>query len=174
MSELLLKTILTKKLKKDEILNICKLKNTHWKYGIRSHVNWFKEHIKDNDIHNVAYLKKKLVGYVLLRGRNSLFKKKKIKYFYYDTLIVSKRYRKLKIGLKLSNLAEKVIKKTELHSMLICEKKVETFYKKNKWKKVSNKNSKIIDHKYPKNFSIMSYNKKEKISKSNIKYFIYS
>ena len=77
MKELLIKSKLTKKLKKKEILSICKLKNTYWKYGVRSQINWFNENIQDNDIHNLAYLKEKLVGYVSLRKRNFLFKKKK-------------------------------------------------------------------------------------------------
>ena len=79
MKELLLKTIKTKKLKKNEIFDICKLKNTHWKYGVKSHLNWFKKHIQDNDIHNMAYIKERLVGYVLLRCRKFPSKKKKIK-----------------------------------------------------------------------------------------------
>ena len=70
MKELLLKSILTKKLKKKEILSICKLKNTQWKHGIRSQLKWFIEHIQDNDIHNLAYFKENLVGYSLLRKRN--------------------------------------------------------------------------------------------------------
>ena len=59
MKELLIKSKLTKKLKKKEILSICKLKNTYWKYGVRSQINWFNENIQDNDIHNLAYLKEK-------------------------------------------------------------------------------------------------------------------
>jgi len=174
MKELLLKATLTKKLKKNEILSICKLKNTHWKYGISSQLNWFNEHIKQNDIHNLAYLKKKLVGYVLLRKRNFLLKKKQRKYLYYDTLIVAKKQRKQKIAHKLSSLIENVIKKSKLHSMLICEKKIEPYYKKYKWKKINNKKSKIMDHKYPKNFSMMCLNEKVTIAKNNIKYFIFS
>ena len=79
MKELLLKSKLTKKLRKKEILSICKLKNTHWKYGIKSQVDWFNENVQDNDIHNLAYLKERLVGYVSLRKRNFLLKNKKKK-----------------------------------------------------------------------------------------------
>ena len=174
MRELLLKATLTKKLKQKEILSICKLKNTHWKYGISSHLNWFNEYIQKNDIHNLAYLKEKLVGYALLRNRNFLLKKKKKKYLYYDTLIVAKKQRKQKIAHKLSSLIENVIKKSKLHSMLICEKKIEPFHKKYKWKKINNKKSQIIDHKYPKNFSMMCLNETATIAKNNIKYFIFS
>ena len=174
MKDLILKSTLTKKLKKDVILNICKLKNTHWKYGVRSQLKWFYEHIQDNDIHNLAYIKKKLVGYILLRKKNFLSKKLKLNYLYYDTLIVAKKYRKHKIAYKLTNLAAKVIIKSKLHSMLLCEKKNETFYKKNKWKKMNTKNFKILDHEYSKKLLMMSFNLKATKIKNNINYYIFS
>ena len=123
MKHLEIKSAKTTKLKKKEILSICKLKNTEWKYGLKSQINWFNQNIKDNDIHNLAYLGKDLVGYCLLRKRNFFLKKKIYTYLYYDTLIVSKKYRELNIGNQLSNLIVKTIKKLKLHSMLICKKK---------------------------------------------------
>ena len=68
--------------------------------------NWIVdiEHYNENNQNNEAYFKKKIVGYGLLRKRNFLLKKKKYTYLYYDTLIVSRKYRKLKIGHKISNL----------------------------------------------------------------------
>ena len=174
MKQLLFKSILTKKLKKDVILDICKLKNTHWKYGVRSQLKWFHEYIKDNDIHNLAYIKKKLVGYVLLRKRNFLSKKKKLNYLYFDTLIVLKKYRGHKIAHKIITIAAKVIIKSKLHSMLLCEKKTESFYKKNKWEKMVIKNVKILDHKFSKKISMMSFNLKADNVKNNIKYYIFN
>jgi len=174
MNGLLLKSIFTQKLKKNEILNICKLKDTQWKYGVKSQLKWFSKNIQEHDIHNLAYFKKKLVGYGLLRKRNFLLKKKKYTYLYYDTLIVSKKYRKLKIGDKISNLTIKIIKKIKLHSMLICEKKIVPFHERYKWKKIDKNKSQILDHKYSKNFSIMCFNRTEKIKKNSIKYFIFS
>jgi len=174
MKEFLFKSKLTKKLNKKEIFSICKLKNTHWIYGVRSQINWFYANIKANDIHNLAYLKKKLVGYGLLRKRSFLLKSKIFSYLYYDTLIVSKKHRELKIGQKLSNLIVKVIKKSKLHSILLSEKKIIPFHQKYKWKKVIQTKSKIQDHKYSKKLSIMCFNRSEKISKKNIKYYIFS
>ena len=58
------------KTKKNDIQNICKLKNSHWKYGIKSQLKWFQMNMKDKDIHNLAYMKRKLVGYVSLRKRS--------------------------------------------------------------------------------------------------------
>ena len=45
----------TKQLKKDQIHNICKLKNTHWNYSLKSNLVWFKENVKSYDIHNLVY-----------------------------------------------------------------------------------------------------------------------
>ena len=174
MKELLLKSILTKKLTKNEIINICKLKDTQWKHGLKSQLNWFNEYVQDKDIHNLAYFKERLVGYGLLRKRSFFFNKQKIFYLYYDTLIVSKMYRKFNIGKKISILVTKIIKKSKLHSMLICEKKIVSFHEKYKWKKINNKNSEITDHKYSKKFSMMCFNETLEIKRNKIKYFIYS
>ena len=59
----------TKLLKQDQIIKICKLKNTHWKYGLNSNLEWFKKHVKSEDVHNLLYYKSKLIGYTLLRLR---------------------------------------------------------------------------------------------------------
>jgi len=161
MIKILLKSKLTKSLNKKEILSICKLKNTYWKYGIKSQLNWFIKHIKKNDIHNLAYLKNNLVGYIMLRNRSFFYKKKK-------------KNRELKVGQRLIYLTSKIIKKSKLHSMLICEKKNILFYEKYGWKIITKDKSKILDHKYSKFSLMMCFNQKPEIMKSNIKYFISS
>jgi N-acetylglutamate synthase-like GNAT family acetyltransferase len=171
MIKILLKSKLTKSLNKKEILSICKLKNTYWKYGIKSQLNWFIKHIKKNDIHNLAYLKNNLVGYIILRNRSFFYKKKKKNYFYFDSLIVKKKNRELKVGQRLIYLTSKIIKKSKLHSMLICEKKNILFYEKYGWKIITKDKSKILDHKYSKFSLMMCFNQKPEIMKSNIKYF---
>ena len=77
MKNIAFKSINTKKLKKKEILSICKLKNTQWKYGIKSQLKWFNKNIQNNDIHNLLYLNEILVGYNLLRKRKFLLKEQK-------------------------------------------------------------------------------------------------
>ncbi len=129
------KSIKTINLKKKEILSICKLKNTEWKYGIKSQLMWFKKNVKNNDIHNMVFLKKNLVGYNFLRKRIFLLNRKKKNYFYFDTIIVLKKYRKIKIGKLICELSLKIIKKSNFHSILICENRLIKFYKKFKWGK---------------------------------------
>ena len=43
-------------LSKKEIKNICILKDTQWKYGIKSQLNWYKKNIKKEDIHNLLFI----------------------------------------------------------------------------------------------------------------------
>ena len=66
----------TFQLKKSEIIQICKLKNSFWKFGLRSNLEWFRNNIKRNDIHNLIFINFKLIGYTVLRI-NSLYKNKK-------------------------------------------------------------------------------------------------
>jgi len=60
MNNVVFKSAVSKKLKAKEIVSICKLKNTYWKYSLKSQLKWFKEKIKKDDLHNLVYLKKKL------------------------------------------------------------------------------------------------------------------
>ena len=172
MKDLILKSILTKKLKKNEIIAICKLKNTYWKYGMESQLKWFDKNVKANDIHNFIFLKEILVGYVLLRRRKYLLKKIRKNYLYFDSLIILKKYRKIMIGKKLLNFVIKIIKKSKLHSLLICKKKMFNYYNKYSWQRVINKNTELIDHKYPKNMLMMYFNQTVTITKNEIKYFV--
>ena len=173
MKHIEFKSAKTIKLKKKEILSICKLKNTEWKYGIKSQLMWFKKNIKNNDIHNMVFLKKNLVGYNLLRKRLFLLNGKKNFYLYFDTIIVLKKYRKMKIGKLICELSSIIIKKTNFHSMLICQNTLIKFYKKFKWEKIMKKNFEILDHICPKNYSPMSFNQQKTISRKKIKDFIF-
>jgi hypothetical protein len=63
------KSILSSRLTNHEIKQICLLKDKQWKFGIKSQLKWFKNNIKKFDLHNLFYIKSKLVGYTLLRKR---------------------------------------------------------------------------------------------------------
>ena len=58
--------------------------------------------------------------------------------------------------------------------MLICKKKIVSFHKKFKWKVMNKKWIQIVDHKFPKEFSIMCFNKQKNLLRKKIKYFIFS
>ena len=59
----------TSELNKKNILDICSLKNTHWKNGLKSNLDWFNKYVKSNDVHNLLFINNKLIGYTLLRVR---------------------------------------------------------------------------------------------------------
>lgn len=141
----------TKQLKKKEIYDICKLKNTHWNYSFKINLEWFKKNVKSYDINNLVYLNSKLIGYTLLRIRTFYLGKVKKKYFYFDTLIVDKKYRNKGISHFLMKLNSQVIRKNNKISFLICLNKIVGFYKKFGWKLMSKKNFSIRDHKFDTN-----------------------
>ena len=166
------KSKLSKNLSKFEIIQICKLKNTQWKYGLSSQVEWFKKHVKNDDIHNFILYKKKIISYTLLRKRSLFLKNlKRSNYLYFDTLIVGKNYRNLGVGKKIMILNSKVIKKNKLPSLLLCDDKLISFYKKYGWKKINEKKINIQDHKLEKK-NIMQFNLNKRIL-TKISIYIY-
>ena len=153
-------SIRSSKLKNLQIKNICDLKDKQWKHGKKNQFKWFKKNIKSKDIHNMVYINSKLIGYTALRNKIFKFKNSKIKkkYLLFDTLIIRKKYRGKKISKILMDFNNSVIKKSKNFSLLICNNKLISFYKKNGWSHIKKKNIKIIDRKSNKN--IMIFNKK--------------
>tara|TARA_A100000164_G_C21662423_1_gene655588 strand:- start:26 stop:529 length:504 start_codon:yes stop_codon:yes gene_type:complete len=136
----------THDLKKSEIMDIIKLKETYWKYGIQSQKKWFKKYVGAKDIHNMVLLNNKFIGYTLLRPRK-LISKNCRKYLYFDTLILKKKFRNKKYSSNLMDFNNTIIKKNKKISFLITLKKLEKYYIKHGWKTLSKKSFKICDHK---------------------------
>tara|TARA_B110001450_G_C17487129_1_gene426716 strand:+ start:142 stop:660 length:519 start_codon:yes stop_codon:yes gene_type:complete len=159
-------SIISSKLKNSQIKSICLLKDKKWKFGIKSQIKWYKKNIKKNDIHNLFYIKSKLVGYTLLRKRTYEIRSlnKRTNYLLFDTLIIDKKYRGKKLSNLLMSFNNTIINQSGYFSFLICERELISFYKKNKWIKVNNKNINIIDHLFSSNgmiFNMKDVNKKK-------------
>ena len=144
--EYLLLSKKTKQLKKKQIHNICKLKDSFWNYSFKSNLAWFKKNVKSYDIHNLIYYNSKLIGYTLLRIRTFYLGKTKKKYLNFDTLIVEKKYRNKGVSHFLMKLNDQVIKKNNKISFLICLNKLIKFYQKFGWKIISKKIFSVGDH----------------------------
>lgn len=159
----------SKFLKKKEILQISKLKQNFWKYDLKSQISFFEKNYYKFDINNLLYQNKKLIGYNILRKRSLFSKNKKSKYYYLDTLIIDKNQRKKNLASILMNLNNFLIKKNNLHGMLLCNKRTENFYKNFRWKIINNKKNILAD----KNTHLlkMFFNKPK--SKQNLSYYIY-
>ena len=109
----------TRKLSKSEILEICKLKEEQWKYGVKSQIDYFNKNIKKNDIHNLFFINTKLAGYTLLRKRSCLIGKIKNKYFLFDALIIKKKFREQNKSRLMMNFNNEIIKQHKMISFLI-------------------------------------------------------
>jgi len=169
-----LRSVKHEKLSKKNILDICKLKNEHWRYGLISNLKWFKKNIKKNDIHNLLFLKQELIGYTLLRKRIAFTKykqiTKKINYLYFDTLIIKKKFRKKNYGNILMEFNSKIINKKKAHSFLICSSRTINYYRKFKWTNLDKKEFKLMDHKS--SLTGMVFNFETKLRKNKIFYYI--
>ena len=150
----------TSKLNKNKIIQISNLKDSQWRSGINSQIEWFKKNIKKNDIHNLLYLKSKLIGYTLLRRRlfNNNNKLKK-RYLLFDTLVIHKDYRNKRLSNLLMIFNNTIIRETRLFSFLICKNDLVDFYKKYDWIKLNKKNIKVLDHPFSTNGMLFNTNK---------------
>jgi hypothetical protein len=165
-----LSSIVSSKLKNIQIKLICLLKDKQWKFGIKSQMKWFRKNIEKNDIHNLFYIKSKLVGYTLLRKRTYKIRSlnKRANYLHFDNLIIDKKYRGKNLSNLLMSFNNAVINQTGYFSFLICKKELVSFYKRNKWIKLNDKNIEVVDHLFSTNGMI--FNKKEVNKK---KYYFY-
>ena len=158
----------TNNLNKSQIKDICKLKDIHWKFGLKEQLIWFKKNVFENDLHFIVYKNKELAGYTLLRLRNYNYiqNKKKIKklkkYFLFDTHIVKSKYRKTGMNILLMRkISTKIIKKRTI-GFLLCTKSLLNYYKKFDWVLLRKNNVKIYNFKTRK--SCMIFNAKKTIT----------
>mgnify|MGYP001443059466 FL=1 len=94
-------SVKTKNLKKNQILSICKLKNSYWYWTIPKQLKWFKKNVKKEDINNMMMFENRLIGYNLLRKRIAYVNNKPLKYIYFDSFVLDKRMRNKSLGKKL-------------------------------------------------------------------------
>ena len=163
----------TLQLKKKDILNIAKLKNSHWNFGTSSQLKWFdnKKNVSKNDFHFFLKKTRKIVGYVQIGKRKCTLNSKKQKYYLFRTLIVLKKERNEKLANKIMNEVSSFIKKKRLPSFLLCKKNLIRFYEKYGWIKLNKNKYKVEDHKT--SLYGMIYNLK-KINYSKTKVFYYN
>ena len=162
---------LTLRLKKKDILDIVKLKNSHWNFSISSQLSWFKNNnnVFKNDFHLFLKKNEKIVGYVQLGKRKYILNSKVNNYYLFRTLIVTKKERNKKLATKIMNEVSKFIKQKNLPSFLLCKKNLIKFYEKHGWIKFSKKIFKVKDHKT--SLHGMIYNLKKTDQKKIIKFY---
>jgi len=144
----------TCKLSKKEKLEILKLKDLHWQHGIASQLSHYSKNFKKDDLNNLFFYKKKLIGYTGLRKKKVIKNKKKIHYLLFDTLIIHELYRGRQFSKVLMEFNNAVIRQHKICSYLICKTEFSKFYKKFGWKNYKKKN--ILDYNH-KNQSVMFY-----------------
>ena len=162
---------LTLKLKKKDILDIAKLKSSHWNFGISSQLAWFKnkDNVFKNDFHLFLKKNEKIIGYVQLGKRKYILNSKENNYYLFRTLIVLKKERNEKLAKKIMHEVSNFIKQKKLPCFLLCKKNLIKFYEKYGWIKLNKKKFKVEDHKT--SLYGMFYNLKKTDQKKIIKFY---
>ena len=161
----------TFQLSNKEIYKICRLKNTNWKYSLKSQLSWFKDNVRKNDIHNLLKYNKNIIGYTLLRERKYAISSISKKYYLFDTIIIYKNFRKKYLSNYLMNFNNEIISKKDKFSFLICKNEMVKFYKKYKWVKLNKKKFKIMDHNSSLNGMIFNFKKLKSLEKFNFQFW---
>ena len=167
-------TLLSKKtfqLSNKEINKICRLKDTNWKFGIKSQLRWFKNSVRKKDIHNLLQYNKNIIGYTLLRERKCFISNIQKKYYLFDTLIINKQFRKRHLSNYLMNFNNEIISKGSKTAFLICKSEMIRFYKRFKWIKLNKKKFVIKDHNSNLNGMIFNFKSLKAIEKFNFKFW---
>ena len=161
----------TLKLKKKDILDIAKLKNSQWSFGISSQLSWFKnkKNVFKNDFHLFFKKTEKIIGYVQLGNRKYILNTKEKNYYLFRTLIVLKKERDEKLAKQIMHEVSNFIKKRKLPSFLLCKKNLIKFYEKYGWIKLNKKKYKVADHKT--SLYGMIYNLKKTDQQKIIKFY---
>ena len=61
---MILQTLNTNDLTDKNIVDICRLKNTHWKFGIKSQLEFFNNYYKPFDLHVCLIIKNKIIDII--------------------------------------------------------------------------------------------------------------
>jgi hypothetical protein len=123
-------------LNNSEILKIIKLKSECWKYNYLSQKVWLKKYVKNNDLHIMLFLKKKLISYANLI-LSDLYTNEKL--FLLGTHITSRKFRNKKYGRSVIKYCNKIIASKNILGILKCRNKDVNYYKKCKWRLLKSK-----------------------------------
>ena len=124
--------------------NIFKLKKKNYNFELKKQQKWFEANIKKNDIHNLLFFKKKLIGYNCLRSvdffffrkKNILYKKK---FLLFDTLIIDPKFRKKGLSVIILRKSLQLIRLKRKIGVLFCKNSMINYYKKFLWLKFNKK-----------------------------------
>jgi len=161
-NSLKIKIIKNKNINKIQIKKIIKLKNSEWKYNYSSHIKWIKLFLKPYDLHFLLIKDKKLIGYNLLRKRlitDNIKNFHKSDFFYFDTFIIDKNFRKKGYAGYFINKINNYILKHKKLGLLLCKKIHIKFYQKYKWKKIIKEKFKFLDKKTRLNIMVINFKK---------------
>ena len=124
----------TSELSSDDVSNIFRIKDQHWKYGIKSQENWFNNNIDSKDIHLLIYRGNELLAYSNLVNIKVTIDGCSLNAFGLGNVCVSIEHSKCGLGSILVSFANLFLKSRESLGLLLCKNSLISFYEFNKWR----------------------------------------
>ena len=152
-----LKSLKSKELSNKHIKKILQLKQQQWNYSLKSQYDHFLKEYNKDDINNMIFYGKKLIGYTILRNKKIKFNSKNKLFLLLDTIIIDLSFRKKNLGEILMCFNNNQILKSNKPAVLQCKNNHVDFYKKNFW--VKNNSSQIYFEQKNKWLNLMTFNK---------------
>jgi spore coat polysaccharide biosynthesis protein SpsF len=147
----------SKDLSSHYIKKILKLKQQQWNYSLKSQYDHFLKEYNKDDINNMIFYGKKLIGYTILKNKKIKFNSINKLFLLLDTIIIDLSFRKKNFGEILMCFNNNEILKSNKTAILQCKNSHIMFYKKNFWTK--NNLSQINFNQKNKKLNLMLFNK---------------
>jgi|TARA_B110000902_G_C14088374_1_gene505852 hypothetical protein len=136
--KIILKSIKHKKIDKKILNKIVNLKIEEWDYNKKLQFKWMNAKLNDDDLHNLLIINDIICGYTCLRVKQFTYKRVNKEIYYFDTLIIGKKFRSKIINKKkysdiLMKFNMKIINNDFSLAILVCKKQLVKFYEKYEW-----------------------------------------
>ena len=125
-------------LKKEEIINICKLKNQHWPMDLKKQIiSWFILTHKNDKLLSISF-KENTVAFLRLKLRKIIANKKVFDSYTLSEVCIDKEFQGKGLGTKIIKKSQDIIMQKKIPGYLLCESNLINFYKKLGWKNIKN------------------------------------
>jgi predicted GNAT family N-acyltransferase len=135
------------KIDEKSMIEICKVKDESWPFGLNEQKNWIKHNIKNNDIHVLLYNdRNSLIGYTNIVKRTCEIEESTSNVLFgIGNVCVSNKVKKSGIGMKMMLGINKYLIAEDARGVLFCKDQLVGFYQKCNWKVIGLENI-IVDY----------------------------
>ena len=155
----MLKCIKHKDLNETNLFEIVNIKSIAWPYPKEKQLEWINKNIKENDIHVLLKENKKAIAYLNLINIELIINNQTYKGLGIGNVCTSEKGKGY--GIRLMNELNNYLLNENKIGLLLCNKKLQSFYEKANWIKIDNR--KLFIKNMNENDKVLIYNFNETI-----------